>query len=265
MKLRKGFLALAVASLALCLSGEIGGGVWLVKSGAPPAARAGPAAMDGDRTLDPGAVARARSLAEARVGPAQLARPGKGIPYLALLDVLLLLTVGFIAASFVLPERAVAPVHALSSLIVALLVLLGSVLGFFAALDLTMAMVSLFLAVPFGTAVYMALWGSFPVGAAAATLGVLLLLKLCYGGCLLLAQPQFLENRGLVLLSLTSLVANALVAFLQGLPPGVLASVADAVAAAAVAVLAAIWAVVVVVWAVTALSRLVAASRLAVT
>ena len=126
-------------------------------------------------------------------------------------------------------------------------------------------MIGLFLAVPFGTIAYLAAFGSFPVGAAAATLGVLLLLKLVFGGCLVVAHHGFLENKTLVLLTLTSLLANVIVAFLHGFPPGVLASITDAVAAIVVAILGLVWAIVLLVKSVVALVRLAASARLAVT
>jgi hypothetical protein len=259
VNLHKPFLVLALVALALCLSGEIGGGVWLVK----PSADATLSRSD----IPPGVPFDEKHVNDARKasGSSQLARPGVAIPYLAMLDALVLVTFGFIAASILLPERALAPVHAVSSLIVSLLVLFAAILAFFAALGLTLSMVGLFLSVPFGTAAYLAIWGSFPVGAAAATLGTLLFLKLAYGVCVLLAQPKFLENKGLVFLTGMSLLANVVVAFLHGFPPGILASIADGVGGIVVAAFAFICAIPVLVWAVIGIVRLILAARLAVT
>jgi hypothetical protein len=261
VRLRKGFLVLALAALVLCVAGELGAGVWRPS---PPAL-----AVSGE----PSTVVKfsgtqlSGTAATVRDEPARhpLARPGLAISYLALVDVLLVLTVAFITAAILLPQRALAPVHAVTSLVASLLVLLASVLCFLLALGLTLTMVGLFLAFPFGTAVYLGLWGTFPVGMAAATLGALLFLKLAYGVGLVLAHPRFLENRGLVFLSVVSLVATVLAQFLQGLPPGIAASITDGVAAIVIAILGAICAIVVLVWSVVALVRLVLAARLAVT
>lgn len=75
-------------------------------------------------------------------------------------------------------------------------------------------------------------------------------LKLVFAGSLVAAQPRFLQNKGLVLLTLSSLLCNVVVTFLHGLVPGVLVSITDAVAGIVVAVVALIWAIVLLVGAV---------------
>jgi hypothetical protein len=260
VKPRKSLLITALIAAILVVSGEIGGGVWLVR---PPQKQQNPVSnrnplVIGGRQVDP------HSVGTVPVAPSQLARPGFGIPYLPLLDVLLLVTYFFTAASILLPERAIAPASAVTSLIISLLVLLASILGIFTALNLTLAMVGLLLSFPFGTAVYLAVWGSFPVGAAAATLGVLLFLKLAFAVCLLVANPRFIQNKGLVLLTGTSILAGVIVAFLHGLPPGILASITDGIAGILVGVAGLVWAIVVLVWAVIGLVRIIVAARLPV-
>ena len=167
--------------------------------------------------------------------------PGFGIPYLALIDGLLLYVVATMGAALIIPERIQGRIQGVITLIVSLVTLfaaLGLLLAAFAAL---MTMVSLLLAVPFGTAAYFNAFAGFARGAAAITLSVLLSLKLGFAVCLILAHQRFLENRGLVLLIFTSLLANVLVEFLQGFPPGFLVSILDALAAVIIAVLALIW------------------------
>jgi hypothetical protein len=61
---------------------------------------------------------------------------------------------------------------------------------------------------------------------------------------LFLAQQRFVTVKGLVLLMLTSLLANIVVSFLHGLVPLFLVSILDAIAAIIVGVLAAIWALI---------------------
>lgn len=167
--------------------------------------------------------------------------PGFGIPYLALIDGLLIYVVATMGVALIIPERIQGRIQGIITFVVSLIALFvafGLLLAAFAAL---MAMVSLFLAVPFGTAAYFAGFAGFARGAAAITLSVLMTLKLSFAVCLVLAHQRFLENRGLVLLVFTSLLANVLVEFLQGFPPGFLVSIVDALAAVIVALLALIW------------------------
>jgi len=170
--------------------------------------------------------------------------PGLAIPYLALLDGLLLFTVALIGVSILVPERLQARVQGVLTFIVTLLLLLGSIVLLFAAVALLLLMLGLFLAPPFGTIAYLALWGFFDRGGASATLGLLFFLKLVLGGGLLFAQPRFMQNKGLVLLVITSLLGNAVISFLHGVVPRILTSITDALAAILVAVFAALWAVV---------------------
>lgn len=265
MKLRKPFLVAAIVALGVGFLGELGAGIWLIRPSMQAPVRG---QVEG---VSAGAVEAARAERSRRQAElpaarrATLDRPGLAIPDLALLDGLLLLTAGFIGLALVVPERIQAPLHAIVLLLVSLGVLLGALAAALFALGKAVLMIGMFLAVPFGTIAYLAAWGSFPVGAAAATLGLLLLCKLVFGGCLVAAHHGFLGNRSLVLLTLTSLLANVAVSLLHGFPPGALASIGDAVAAVVVSVFALVWAIVLLVRAVAALVRLVAAARLAVT
>ncbi|MGR9115874.1 MAG: hypothetical protein ACU85E_08925 [Gammaproteobacteria bacterium] len=167
--------------------------------------------------------------------------PGFGIPYLALVDGLLLYVVASMGIALIVPERIQGRIQGIITFVVSIIVLLfafGLLLAAFAAL---MAMISLLLAVPFGTAAYFAGFADFARAPAAITLSILMTLKLGFAVCLVLAHQRFLENRGLVLLIFTSLLANVLVEFLHGFPPGFLVSIVDALAAVIVAVLALIW------------------------
>jgi hypothetical protein len=256
VKPNKLLLVLALVALAMCVSAELGGGVWLVRR--QPQSGASETAVKG---VDPTAVAGARASI-ARTAPGELERPGLGIPYLAMFDALLLATYLFIAATVLLPERALAPAGAATTLIVGLLVVIASIIGFFAALGLTLTMVGLLLALPFGTIFYLAIWGSFPVGAAAATLGIILFFKLAFGVCLLIANPRFLQNKLLVILTGFSLLCSVIVSFLHGLPPGILASITDGIAAIVVAVISLIFAIVLLVRAIIAIVKIILAARL---
>ena len=105
-------------------------------------------------------------------------------------------------------------------------------------------MVTLLMAVPFGTIAYMAIWANFGTSGARAVLSVLTTLKIIFAVCLVLAHQRFLQNKGLVLIIITSFVANLIIAFLYGFVPGFLASITDDLAAIVICILAIIWAVV---------------------
>src|SRR5262249_24529990 len=118
-------------------------------------------------------------------------------------------------------------------------------------------MLGLFLAVPFGTAVYLAVWGDFPKDAAAVTLSLLMGMKIAGLVCLIVANPRFLDMKGFLLIALTSLLANFLVAFLQGLVPFVLVSIIDALAAIIVEIIALIWAIIFLIGSLIAIIKLI--------
>ncbi|WP_428262860.1 hypothetical protein [Haliangium sp.] len=167
-------------------------------------------------------------------------RPGLAIPALALLDALLL----FMAVAM-LSKHIRGRLQLLLTAGLSLLLVIGAFILFFVALALLLLMIGLFLAIPFGTLVYLALWGFFDRGGAGITLGLLMSLHIGYGVCLALSNPRLLtNNRTLVLLTLTALLAIALTSFLHGIVPGVLVSITDVVAALIVTVLGGVWALI---------------------
>jgi hypothetical protein len=190
-----------------------------------------------------------------------LATPGLGIPYLALLDGLLLFTLVLMALSLILPPRIHGRIQGIATLIVALLVLLGAIVLILTAIGLLVMMVSLLLAVPFGTIAYLAAFGSFPVGTAQGTLATVMFLKLVCVVTLVLAQQRFVENKGLVLIVLSSLLANVVIGFLYALVPDFLVSITDGIGAIIVGVLAAIWALVLLVGAIPAIIKALRVDR----
>jgi len=182
------------------------------------------------------------------VGSAALARtsrPGLGIPSLAALDALVLLTL-IITTLIVLgvPPRLVGRIQGIAAVIVSFLGCLGSLALLFATIALLMLMVGLLLAVPFGTAVYLGLFGDFPRSDAAITLGLVLLLKLVGVFLLVLGSGQILKSKLIVLLLGCSIGLPFLLSFLHGFPPRILASITDAIGAIVAFVVAIIWALV---------------------
>lgn len=171
-----------------------------------------------------------------------IATPGIGIPYLAILDGLVLFTILLIGAPLIITDRVHGRIQGIITFIVSLLALLGSVVMIFAAFGLLLLMVSLFLAIPFGTAVYMAKYAVFDKTAAAVTLSVIMGFKLGFAVFLILAHQRFLENKGLVLIILTSFLATIILSFLHGIVPRFLVSITDGIGALITGILAAIWA-----------------------
>lgn len=183
---------------------------------------------------------------------------GFGISALAVLDSLVILTVGLMGAALLLPERLQGRVQGVVTLIVAIGVLIVGVTLLFIAVGLITLMLGLLLAPIFGTLAYVAIYGSFDRDGAAAVLGLLMSLKLGFAVCLVLAHQRFLENKGLILLVATSLLAVLLVSFLHGLVPTLLVSITDMVAAIVVYILALVWAVVFLIGSLVSIVKAVA-------
>lgn len=182
----------------------------------------------------------------------QLPTPGLGIPYLALVDGIVLYTIGLFGLSLIVPARILGAVHGIVTFFLALFLLIGCIVLIFIALAMLVMMVTLLLAVPFGTIVYFAEFSDFDVGPARVTLGILMLLKVGIAIFLFLAQQRFISVKGLVFLLLTSILANIIVSFLHGFLPVIFASILDAVAAIIVGVLAAVWALIKLIGAIPA-------------
>jgi hypothetical protein len=245
----------ALAALAMVVLGEIGVGIWGGRSSPEPPDPQAFAMSDADAQRVRAAVASAGSSRQS------LSRPGVGISSLAFLDGLLLLSVVLTGLALVLPGGIHSRVQGVATLVVSLLLVMGDIAFLFATLGMLFTMIGLLLAVPFGTIAYLAIWGSFAVGAAAAALGVLLMLKLAFGVCLVLAHPRFIENKWLVMLAITSLVATVLLSILHGFPPRILASIADAVGGLVVGILAAIWALIFLIGSVVAVIKILRITR----
>jgi hypothetical protein len=173
--------------------------------------------------------------------------PGKAIPAMALLDGILLYTVALMGVALIVPERVQGRLQGVTGLIVSIVVILTAIVLFIKTFVELITMVSLFLAVPFGTLAYLAVWGFFNRGGAAAVLGFLMVLKLVFVLLLLLAHQHFLQNKGLLFIILTSLLTSFVIALLHGLVPIFLVSITDAAGALIAIVLAAVWAVLLVV------------------
>jgi hypothetical protein len=181
--------------------------------------------------------------------------PGRAIPYLALIDGILLFTIAMMGAALVVPHRLHGRLQGVVTLLVAIFLITTALVLLMVAIAEVITMVALFFAFPFGTIAYLIIWGSFPRGDAAVLLSVLMFLKLVVAAMLVAAHQRFVQNKGLVLLVLTSLVANLVVAFLHGLVPGILVAITDDIAAIVLAVIAIIWAIVLLIGSIPAVVK----------
>lgn len=185
---------------------------------------------------------------------------GFAVRYLALVDAILLFTVALMGAGMLLPERIVGRVQSIATLVGSIVLIIASIILAIVAIAALLLMVTLVLAVPFGTIAYLIIYGHFPRGQSAAVLSLVMFLKLVLAGTLVAAQPRFLQNKGLVALVLTSLVANLVVAFLHAVVPRVLVSILDAIGAIVVAVTAIVWGLVLLIGSIPAIVTAVKAT-----
>ncbi|MBO0777708.1 MAG: hypothetical protein J2P37_02665 [Ktedonobacteraceae bacterium] len=187
--------------------------------------------------------------------------PGLGLPDLALLDSIVLFTVVLMGIALLLPERLHGRVQGITTLIFSLLLLGTALRQIFIALGLLLLMLSLLLSVPFGTIVYLVIYGSFNRAGADIALSIVMLLKFSFAVSLLVAQQRFLQSKGLVLLIITSLLGNVIASFLLGIVPGFLASVTDAITAIVIGLIASIWGIILLVGSIISIIKIVRIGR----
>lgn len=182
---------------------------------------------------------------------------GKAIPAMAFLDGLIFFATLIIGIALLIPERVQSKVQGIVTLVFSILLLLGCVAVIFADIALLILMVSLLVSVPFGTIAYFAVWADFHTGQAQTALSMIMTLKIVFAIFLVLAQQRFLQNKGLVLIILTSFVSNLIVAFLYALVPGFLVSITDDIGGIIVCVLAIIWGIVYLTGAITSVVKVI--------
>lgn len=173
--------------------------------------------------------------------------PGLGVPDLALLDSIVLFTLALMGVALILPARLQGRVQGIATLIFSILLIVFALVQIFFALASLFLMIALFLAFPFGTIIYLIIYGSFNRAGADTVLSIIMLLKFGLSLCLVFAQQRFFQGKGLVLLILTSLLGTVIVNFLLGLVPGVLVSITDAIAALIVGIIAVIWSIILLI------------------
>jgi hypothetical protein len=182
---------------------------------------------------------------------------GKAIPAMPFLDGLIFFATLLISVALLIPERVQSKVQGLVTLVFSILLVLGCIVVLFADITLLILMVSLLMSAPFGTIAYLAIWGNFNTSGALAALSLVMTLKIVFAVCLVLAHQRFLQNKGLVLIILTSFVCNLLTVFLYGLVPGIAVPIADVFAGIVVCCLAIVWGVVYLIGGIVSVIKLI--------
>ncbi len=247
-RIRAPFLVLAVIFMIAAVLTEIGGtsfvnstpiGDLLRRLPAPPTITADDLLSDSDflgettQTIrDPDAVR------EAYGEP-----PGYGVPYLALLDGVFAFTLLSMASGLIIPQKVQAQAQGYVTCLFSLMILFAAIGLIFLTIAAVLTMIVLLLAVPFGTIIYLIVYGSFDRSATSAVLVVVMAFKIAAIICIPLAHQGFLQRIGLVLLALSSLIGSIVVSFLHNLPPGILVSITDAIAGIIVALCGLIWSI----------------------
>jgi hypothetical protein len=169
---------------------------------------------------------------------------GYAIPAMQYVDGILLFTILLMGLALLIPANVHAEIQGIITLIFAIVLILAAVVMIFSVLVKLLLMMALLLSFPFGTIVYLIIYGTFPRGSMNAILGLLFTLKIVFCVLLLLAHQGFLKNIGLVAFIAVSFVSGLVVSFLYGIVPGILVSITDAFAAIVVAVIGMILAII---------------------
>jgi len=183
--------------------------------------------------------------------------PGYAIKSLSYLDSLLCFTLVLMCLPLVISPNFIGKVQGVATIIMALMTIIFSFIYLIKVLINLILMVTLLLAIPFGTLVYMIAYSQFDTGPAAAILSSVMFLKYVFAISLFLAHEKFLFNKGLVLIIATSFITMIIVSFLHSLLPTFLVSITDALAAIINCIIAIIWAIVLLVGGIIAVVKVI--------
>ena len=256
--LRRPFLLLAIVLAALVVAVEVGSHFLATPRLPNDPVAAVTSSHDGAQQFDSLSPDERSSLTNRLHQLNQQGRPpGLAIADLAYLDGLLLLSLALVGASL-FQQELVGRLQGVINLIVSIIIIVAAFLAAIYAFVKLLFMVTLFLSAPFGTIAYLVLFGFFDRSGATVALSLIMLLKLALCVALVVAQPRFLEKKGLVFFLLLSLLLTLVIGFLQGIVPLPLVSITDALAALIVAIVAIIWGIVTLVGAIIAIVKAIA-------
>lgn len=172
---------------------------------------------------------------------------GYGIPAMQFVDGCLLFTMLLMALALIVKEAVQSKIQGCITVIFSILLILAAIAFIFLVLIKLVIMVALLFSFPFGTLVYLVVYGSFPRSENNVVLGLLFTLKIIFAVVLLLAHQGFIKMKGLIIFLLVAFISGLVVAFLYGLVPGILVSITDAIAGIVVAIIGIILALILLI------------------
>jgi hypothetical protein len=172
---------------------------------------------------------------------------GMAIPIAVAIDIALLSRIGLTAFGNVVSGFWQGKLDGIVTFIVGLILLISGIAAALAALGVLMLMLGLFFSVPFGTAIYMAIFGGFGRAEAAAVLSLVMVFKITSLVLFVIWNLRVVKSLGIVLLAATSLIMTALIGLLHGIVPGPLVSITDAIGAIIVGIVSLIWGIVLLI------------------
>ncbi|GAA1957218.1 hypothetical protein [Microbacterium deminutum] len=182
-----------------------------------------------------------QGLAPTDFGSSAADPPGLAIPYLALPNGLLLIIVALMVLPLLIGNRMIPLIGGIVSVLGGLVAVIGGIILAILAFVALITMVSLFLAAPFGTLAYLAIFGFFNIWASAAVLGLIMFLQLAAIVFLIVAQQSMLGNKRLVFWLLLTVLLTLVIMILHSIVPIILVSITDAIGALIVAIVGVIW------------------------
>jgi len=225
---------------------------------------AAPHLVGGGRVTGVAAIAISTGDADTGAEVASIGEPpGRGISYLAFVDLALVFLIGQYVLSQVLPGRVHGRITGIGTLIGSFVMVFVALIALIVAIIEIVIMISLFFAFPFGTAAYMAVWGGFPRGQAAGLLSALLVLQVVSLIVLVLAQPKMLRQRGFMVVSIMAIVLKLVLSFLHGFVPRPMMAISDDLGAIISAVCGLILAIVFLVVSIPSIVKALRVDRLA--
>jgi hypothetical protein len=182
---------------------------------------------------------------------------GWGIPFLAFVDGIICYSLLWRSLNYVLPGSIQVKLQVPLALVGGILYILGAIVALFVAFALLLLMMTLLVAVPFGTLVYLARWGGFPSGTASATLGVLMACRVVTLVLLVFADKSALGHKGLLFTLILGFLGGAILSFLHGIAPLPFVAITDMIGALINVILGIVLALVIVIGSIVPLFRVI--------
>ncbi len=173
--------------------------------------------------------------------------PGLAASSLLSVDILLFVTILLLSLPLIMSADALCRVQGIIYLITGIIMIVLSYITILKAIVSLVLMISLLMAIPFGTIIYMILFAFFDTSKAALIIHTLFSLKMACAICLIIASEFFIANIGLILIIATSFVTMIIVNVLHSFPPTFLVAITDSIAAIIVSIVAIIWAIILII------------------